>query len=162
MLGWARWINYINPVAYAFEAVMASEFSGRQFPCPPHSLVPSYGELPNQICGVVGSLAGQDFVSGDVYLDVAFKYYVSNKWRNVGIMIAFTFVLLCTYLVAAELVSPKKSRGEVLVFQRGQTPAALTRPSPGDLEGAGESPVRLETQSTKVPAAIQRQTAIFQ
>ncbi|KAE9388518.1 hypothetical protein BT96DRAFT_431072 [Gymnopus androsaceus JB14] len=30
---WFRWINYINPIAYAFETLMLNEFNGRQFPC---------------------------------------------------------------------------------------------------------------------------------
>lgn len=27
MLGWCRWINYIDPVAYAFESLMINEVS---------------------------------------------------------------------------------------------------------------------------------------
>ena len=30
---WFRWINYIDPVAYAFEALMINEFHDRQFVC---------------------------------------------------------------------------------------------------------------------------------
>lgn len=33
MLGWARWINYLDPLAYAFEALMANEFAGKEFEC---------------------------------------------------------------------------------------------------------------------------------
>jgi ATP-binding cassette, subfamily G (WHITE), member 2, PDR len=142
--------------------MMANEFGGRQYPCPPASLVPSYGNLTNQICGVVGSVAGEAFVSGDVYLDISYRYYVSHKWRNVGIIIGFTAILLCAYLVAAEIVSPKKSKGEVLVFPRGKTPAVLTHPNSGDLESSGNSTTKLEHRDTEVPATIQRQTAIFQ
>ena len=31
MLGWSRWINYINPVGYVFESLMVNEFHGREF-----------------------------------------------------------------------------------------------------------------------------------
>ncbi len=31
MLGWCRWINYLDPVAYGFEALMINEFHGREF-----------------------------------------------------------------------------------------------------------------------------------
>jgi ATP-binding cassette, subfamily G (WHITE), member 2, PDR len=163
MLGWSRWINYINPVAYAFEALMTNEFSGREFPCPEYSLIPQYGELPNRICTVVGSVPGKSSVSGDVYLDVAFSYYASNEWRNVGIVIAFTIGLMGTYLVAAEYVSPKKSKGEVLVFPRGQAPAALTQNTPDDIEAIrGGGVVKVEKQGSEISTSIQRQTAIFQ
>jgi ATP-binding cassette subfamily G (WHITE) protein 2 (PDR) len=30
---WFKWLNYINPLAYAFEALMVNEFHGREFPC---------------------------------------------------------------------------------------------------------------------------------
>ncbi|KAM0566184.1 hypothetical protein ACHAP9_007593 [Verticillium nonalfalfae] len=33
MRGWSRWMNYINPLAYGFEALMANEFHDREFPC---------------------------------------------------------------------------------------------------------------------------------
>ena len=33
MLGWSRWINYINPVGYVFESLMVNEFHGREFQC---------------------------------------------------------------------------------------------------------------------------------
>ena len=33
MLGWAKWITYINPVSYIFESIMVNEFYDRQFEC---------------------------------------------------------------------------------------------------------------------------------
>jgi ATP-binding cassette subfamily G (WHITE) protein 2 (PDR) len=30
---WFKWLSYINPLAYAFEALMVNEFHGRGFPC---------------------------------------------------------------------------------------------------------------------------------
>jgi ATP-binding cassette subfamily G (WHITE) protein 2 (PDR) len=30
---WFKWLTYINPLAYAFEALMVNEFHGREFPC---------------------------------------------------------------------------------------------------------------------------------
>ena len=37
MKPWFRWLNYINPLAYAFEALMANEFHDREFPCARYS-----------------------------------------------------------------------------------------------------------------------------
>lgn len=48
MLGWARWINYINPLAYSFEALIINEFSGRNYLC--SDLVPSYSPSSDQTC----------------------------------------------------------------------------------------------------------------
>ncbi len=33
MKPWFRWLNYINPLAYAFEALMANEFHNTDYPC---------------------------------------------------------------------------------------------------------------------------------
>lgn len=30
---WFKWLTYINPLAYAFEALMVNEFHAREFPC---------------------------------------------------------------------------------------------------------------------------------
>lgn len=86
MLGWSRWMAYINPLAYGFEALMANEFHNREFLCA--SMVPSgqgYAGLPpaSQICSVVGADAGSAIVNGDNYINLAFDYWNSHKWRLV-------------------------------------------------------------------------------
>ena len=75
------------------------------------------------------------------------------------------FGLMFTYLIASELISAKKSKGEVLVFQRGHVPAVLTKTSPDDVEASGNlrhSQNAGPRLSRDISAVIQRQTAIFQ
>lgn len=81
MHGWARWINYLDLVAYGFESLMVNEFDGRDFPC--SNFVPNYGNLAldQQVCNTVGSVAGQNFVSGTVYIQESYLYSASHKWR---------------------------------------------------------------------------------
>ena len=121
MLGWSRWINYLDPVAYGFESLMINEFSNRQFDCAmfvPNG--PGYGTgLAHKVCTTVGSVAGQPRVSGDAFINSQYAYYASHRWRNFGILFAFMIGLMCSYLGAAEFISAKKSKGEVLVFRRG-------------------------------------------
>ncbi|RWA03740.1 hypothetical protein EKO27_g11365 [Xylaria grammica] len=144
MLSWCRWLNYVDPLAYAFESMMVNEFSGRQFTCteiipsPAISDVYANASPANQVCSAVGSVVGSQQVDGDRYLASAFQYYASHKWRNLGIVIAFMLFSLFTYMVAAELVSEKKSKGEVLVFRRGHKPAQF-KERKGDVE-EGEGP----------------------
>ncbi|KAI5906267.1 Multidrug resistance protein CDR1, partial [Candida parapsilosis] len=45
MLGWSRWINYINPVGYVFESLMVNEFHNRDFSCA--EFVPSGANYQN-------------------------------------------------------------------------------------------------------------------
>lgn len=103
MHGWSRWINYLNPIAYAFESLMINEFHDREFSCSifiPSG--PSYASATGteRICSSVGSVAGSSYVNGDAYINSAYQYYHSHKWRNLGILIAFMFGLMAVYLVA--------------------------------------------------------------
>ena len=145
MLGWCRWISYVNPLAYSFEAMMVNEFHNRNFTCTefiPSKSFPGFESLGdlNYACSAVGSVAGSNTVSGDAYVNSAFQYFNSHKWRNVGLVVAFTMFFLCTYMVTAEFVSEKKSKGEVLVFRRGYKPAQFSNKK-GDLEAADTAPV---------------------
>lgn len=166
MLSWCRWINYLDPVAYGFEALMVNEFSGRNYDCSQY--VPSgYGDLSLQqtVCTTVGSVAGQSYVSGDAFINSQYAYYASNKWRNVGIIFAFMIFLMFCYLAATELISGKKSKGEVLVFRRGHTPSSLKQ-HPHDVEtvddGAADGAALAKKESyTEASDIIQKQTAIF-
>lgn len=88
MHGWSRWINYIDPVAYGFEALMINEFSGRTFECT--NVVPSgpgYTNLANNqySCSAVGGQPGSLTVNGEDYINLAYQYSHGHKWRYVRI-----------------------------------------------------------------------------
>lgn len=163
MLGWSRWMNYIDPIAYGFESLMVNEFHNRKFTCPTGSFVPPYEQVPlaNKICSSKGARPGSDVVHGDDYLGDSFQYYNSHRWRNLGIMFAFMIFFMFTYLTATEYISESKSKGEVLLFRRGHAPKR--NESEDDVEstqsvGAIE---KTDESDKEVTAGIQRQTAIF-
>ncbi|KAK4052513.1 Multidrug resistance protein [Microbotryomycetes sp. JL201] len=159
MLGWARWMNYINPIAYGFEALMVNEFSGRQYRC--DQFVPPYPDATGlqRACSAVGSVPGQNFVSGSAYIATAYEYYNSHKWRNFGIIIAFTVFFLGTYLAATEYISGKKSKGEILVFQRSKLREVAKKQHDTEL---GIKATRQVSTAPKDVSMIPRQTSIFQ
>ncbi|CDK25256.1 unnamed protein product [Kuraishia capsulata CBS 1993] len=120
MLGWSRWINYLDPIAYVFESLMTNEFQDRLFEC--SAFIPSgeaYSKYPsaNKVCSSVSSVAGEDFVNGTKYVNAAYAYYNKHKWRNVGVVIAFVVFFLGVYLAICELSRGSLQKGEVLVFQ---------------------------------------------
>ncbi|KAI0173090.1 ABC-2 type transporter-domain-containing protein [Hypoxylon sp. FL1284] len=172
MLGWCRWLNYLDPLGYAFESLMVNEFHNRDFTCDgyiPNPMVPGYDNVgaTNHACGTVGSRPGSPFVNGDDYINSSFQYYNSHRWRNLGILFGFLVFFLVTYMVSAELVSEKKSKGEVLVFRRGHKPAQF-KEKKGDAE-EGEGP-RVGPSVTNASRAngngkeagmLQEQTSIF-
>jgi ABC-type multidrug transport system permease subunit len=84
MRGWARWINYLDPIAYGFESLMINEFAGRTFEC--SSFVPSgpgYTDVSatERICSAVGSTTGSSIVDGTRYIESSYQYMPVHKWR---------------------------------------------------------------------------------
>lgn len=120
MLGWCRWINYIDPIAYAFEALVGNEFHNQDFAC--SEFIPSGGnypvEGPYRVCASVGSVAGQSFVNGDVYIALAFDYKFSHRWRNWGIVVGYIIFFLGFYLLLCEFNKGAMQKGEIIIFQR--------------------------------------------
>ncbi|OAA59858.1 ABC transporter [Niveomyces insectorum RCEF 264] len=126
MQGWLRWIHHVNPIAYAYESLVVNELGGRAFPC--LQFVPPYPQAPadERTCATAGAAPGAAVVLGDVVLEGTFSYRVAHKWRNLGILAAFMLFFFMLYLVAAELVSASRSKGEVLVFRRGHKKTSPT------------------------------------
>ncbi|KAJ5817413.1 CDR ABC transporter [Penicillium robsamsonii] len=121
MPAWSRWIAYVNPLSYAFESLIINEFHDRSFSC---SVVipsgPDYSAagINNRACAEVGNTLGSTTIRGDIYINEKFQYHHANKWSNVGILIAFWVFLTVIYLLATELLSMAKSKGEILIFRR--------------------------------------------
>lgn len=162
---WFSWIRWINPIYYAFEILIASEFHGQRFPC--STVVPPYQPRigSSWICPVVGAVAGQDTVSGDSFINTNYEYYYSNVWRNFGILVGFLVFFMLLYFIATELVSEASSTAEVLVFRRGQAPDHLkktdsTPPVTTDLTKNGRSSEEGASEP-QVAAALDAQTSIF-
>ncbi|KAJ5974472.1 hypothetical protein N7481_011682 [Penicillium waksmanii] len=171
MHGWARWINWVDPIAYGFEALMINEFHGRNFDCSTFIPTgPGYSQnSSSRVCSAVGSVAGQTWVSGDAYLESSFQYSHSHKWRNIGVLIAFWFMFTAMYLAATDFISAKKSKGEVLVFPRRKIPQHLrlatndVESGQGKSENEGITSQRLsENPPGDLEVGIVRQTATFQ
>ena len=160
-----RWINYVNPIAYAFEALMVNEFRGQEYPCV--SYVPNiaggetYANIgPDEmVCTTVGSVPGRETVSGSEFILKSYGY--TNLWRNLGILAAFFVFFLFTYLAGTEYISAAKSKGEVLVFRKGKLPPSLANGSDVEAPGAKQAGVITPTSEKSGNAMIQKQTAIF-
>ncbi|KAI9376334.1 ABC-2 type transporter-domain-containing protein [Aspergillus egyptiacus] len=164
MLGWSRWINYINPIAYSFESFMVNEFHGQQFECV--GIIPSGGEYDNvsmqhRICGTVGAESGSSIVDGARYLELSYQYTRGHLWRNMGILIAFMVFFAFTYLAGTEYISEQKSKGEVLLFRRGhQQTVPADKSDTENPSQPGNVPKTEEATPQETPR-IQKQTAIF-
>ncbi|KIN00043.1 hypothetical protein OIDMADRAFT_126522 [Oidiodendron maius Zn] len=149
MQGWLRWINYINPISYAFESIMVNEFHNRRFPCV--QFVPAGPTYQNatgleRTCATPGALPGSDFINGDLYIQGTYEYYHSHLWRNLGVIYSFTLFFSLVAILLAEYLSFERAKGEVLIFRRGYHKTAFERvtdeesqePSPAHQISSGE------------------------
>jgi len=158
------WIRWINPVFYAFEILLANEFHGVNFPC--DQFVPSgagYTQQGNSfICNTKGAVAGQTSVSGDAYLQEAYRYSYSHVWRNFGILCGFLVFFMITYFVAVEVNSSTSNTAEQLVFQRGHVPTYLQKNNKkiGDEEKSSAVAAEQQQGAGDV-SAIEEQKGIF-
>lgn len=174
---WFRWINYIDPIAYAFESLMINEFHGRDFECgifvPAGPQYADVGAL-NHICDVVGAVPGSNVVSGTEYTRLSFDYVPDHLWRygsltpltvdtkmarNFGIIITLTMFFTCTYLLASEYVTAKKSKGEVLLFQRGRKSIPNVH---SDEEKPGQTIISSQSSDHRSNSGkLHKQTSVF-
>ncbi|MBE3041022.1 ABC transporter permease, partial [Candidatus Bathyarchaeota archaeon] len=136
-------LYHVNPISYAFEAVLSNEFSGRQMDCAPSQLVPQGpGVLPEfQGCALSGAALGAHSVSGDDYLDVTYSYSRSNLWRNYGVIIAFGVLYLLVTVCATQIVNFASAGGGALLFKKGRKAGkkAKKTTSPTDEENGAAS-----------------------
>ncbi|RBR24283.1 uncharacterized protein FIESC28_02773 [Fusarium coffeatum] len=90
---WFGWIFWINPMAYAFDALLSNEFHGQTIPCVGPYLVPNgpgymEGQGGQACAGVGGALPGATSVTGEQYLS-HMSFAKSHIWRNFGIICAW-------------------------------------------------------------------------
>ncbi|KAJ9614719.1 ATP-binding cassette transporter snq2 [Knufia peltigerae] len=117
---WFGWLYYVNPVAYAYEAVLTNEFSDRTMKCSPSNLVP---QGPNvdpayQGCSLTGATVGSNTVNGAAYAKQSFGYSRSHLWRNFGVLIAFTVLYVLVTAWASETFSFAQEGGGALIFKK--------------------------------------------
>jgi ATP-binding cassette subfamily G (WHITE) protein 2 (SNQ2) len=157
---WFKWISYINPILYSFEAMISSEFHGRKMECTGMNLIPAgpgYTSLASgeQACSFIGSVLGQSWVSGDRYLDLAFTYRFTHVWRNFGILIGFLVFLLGVNCLGMEFVRPVQGGADRLLFLRDRVPEAVVLgKETSDLESNGSSSTTIDETVDEAKADV--------
>ncbi|KUJ19331.1 ABC transporter Cdr4 [Mollisia scopiformis] len=118
-----RMAGRLNPMSFAYESLMINEFHDRQFPCP--LWIPS-GQSYTQyssveaVCASIGSIPGQMDVAGSSYLASKYGYSRRHLWLNLPIIIAMFLIFGAVHLFAAEYVPAQRSKGDILLFNRGK------------------------------------------
>lgn len=118
---WFGWIQFVNPIQFAFEAVMANEFFDQAITCSPGSIVPEgamYTTEAYQTCTLPGSIPGSLTVQGANYISTSFAYSRSHLWRNLGIVIGYTLFYIVVAAVASELFLFVPAGASLLQFKK--------------------------------------------
>ena len=133
---WFGWLYYVNPIGYAFEAVLSNEFAGRTMQCASSNLVPQGPNISpaNQGCTLTGSGVDAHTVNGSAYLQSTYTYTRSHLWRNFGVIIAFTVLYILITATATELFSFTDGGGGALVFKKSRKAKRAMKQKPVDEE----------------------------
>lgn len=165
---WFVWIYWINPLAYAFESLMANEFSGRIIPCVNNNLVPNgatYTDAAYQACaGVGGATFGTTYVTGENYL-ASLAYSHSHVWRNVGVLFCWWILfVLITGLNMSFRVKDDASRGYLLYPREKQNKRAIKHKDDEEAHLAGQgakvSQSSADSENQANPKLV-RNTSVF-
>ncbi|KAL3484275.1 ABC-2 type transporter-domain-containing protein [Aspergillus germanicus] len=119
---WFRWIFYLNPASYAYEALMANEFQGLQLECVAPDYIPygsGYSDSLSQYrgCTVPGSNE-QGIISGDAYMKQQYSYSPGHIWRSFGVLVGFWAFFIVLTAIGFELRN-NQSGSSVLLYKRG-------------------------------------------
>ena len=150
---WFGWLYYLNPISYAFEAVISNEFHGRVMPCAPEQLVPQSpgAGSPYQGCAISGATLGSTTVTGENYIGTTYEYTRSNLWRNFGVIIAFTVLYILVTVVGSELFAFVGTGGGALIFKKGAKTQPKSKAPDAEKGGVSEdsspSSSQLQTSS---------------
>ncbi|KAG2131012.1 ABC-2 type transporter-domain-containing protein [Suillus clintonianus] len=120
--GALRWITYLNPLRYGFEAILTNEFYTLNATCT--TLIPQGPgyenvSLANQVCTTVGSLPGVTTVDGNRYVNMSYGFSYSDLWKNFGIIVAFGIGFLAALFIAAEYNTGSTFDTAVTLFKQG-------------------------------------------
>ncbi|KAG8426770.1 hypothetical protein J3459_007818 [Metarhizium acridum] len=110
------WLHYISPPRYTYEALLTNEFHRVNITCDDGLIPQTAGATSaNQICAIRGARAGQPSVPGLQYVE-SFGFSYSNRWRNVGILIAFAVAYMLVGVIGSEIMHFTPQGGSPVVF----------------------------------------------
>ncbi|KAK9785219.1 putative ABC-2 type transporter [Seiridium cardinale] len=143
---WFVWVFWIDPLAYAFDALLSNEFHGKTIPCVGNNLVPlgaGYDDPLYMSCaGVGGAVQGETSVSGDAYL-ASLSYSYDHLWRNFGIVWAWWALFVAVTIIMTTRWRSSAEGGPSLLIPREKAKVARA------LQSDPESQVQEKPLSTR-------------
>lgn len=171
---WFVWIFWIDPLSYAFDALMSNELHGQTIACVANNLIPNgpgYLDANHQSCaGVGGAIQGETTVSGDHYLS-SLSYSYSNVWRNFGIVWAWWALFVAITIYATSRWRSSSEAGPSLLIPREKAKIAAPLRSDEEAQALDNSTGQNkegnvldngeETDRTTADGDLVRNTSVF-
>ncbi|KAF9908837.1 hypothetical protein EC991_009356 [Linnemannia zychae] len=119
---WFIWIFWINPLAYAFKALISNEMKGLSFDCSEFGMIPhgpEYTDTQYQVCALAGAKPTFTSVDGSDYLLAAYRYKTSELWYDILAIVLFWLLFVCITCYALENIEFGKGGFSTNVFKKG-------------------------------------------
>jgi ABC-type multidrug transport system ATPase subunit len=160
---WLGWIYWINPVAYAFESVLSTEFFGKIIDCEGVNLIPSgarYVDAAHQSCaGVGGAIQGQTSLTGVQYLH-SLSYSHSHVWRNFGIVWAWwaLFVGVTIFFTTRWKDSAETGSSQAVPYEKRRV---VRNTNDEESQSASTGPVTASVTGNNITESLVKNTSVF-
>ncbi|KAK1219766.1 ATP-binding cassette transporter snq2 [Marasmius sp. AFHP31] len=128
-----RWIIYINPLRYGFDALMVNEFRTLEGRCDnviPHG--PGYEnvDISNQVCPTPGAVPGKESLNGYAFLGLGAHGYKSmHMWAALIIIAVFNVLFVGAALFFTEVNTRTLPDQGVMLFKRNRATKRAERRS---------------------------------
>ncbi|KAI9021262.1 ABC-2 type transporter-domain-containing protein [Hyaloraphidium curvatum] len=154
---WFVWLYWINPLAYAFKAMMVNEFSGQTISCA-DSFFPPFPNVSAEYktCTIPGSQPNSTTVSGDDWLWATRQIPTGPGviWYNFAAIVGLTIV----YTLLAAIVTAKVEFGKggvtTNIFKKGFVPSEAPSAA-GTFKSSTIAGTRRSATTQAINAAVQ-------
>ncbi|KAL0081666.1 ABC-2 type transporter-domain-containing protein [Phycomyces blakesleeanus] len=128
---WLYWIYWVNPISYAYKALLINEMNGQEYTCdaPGNSVPygPGYDNWDYKICTMAGGVPGESFVKGEAYLLQGLTYKVSEAWApDFIVVVAYFLVFSAMCALAMEYVDSSNGGNTIKFYVPGKAPKPRT------------------------------------
>eukprot|EP01117_Protostelium_nocturnum_P006316 TRINITY_DN227_c0_g1_i1.p1 TRINITY_DN227_c0_g1~~TRINITY_DN227_c0_g1_i1.p1 ORF type:complete len:1474 (-),score=463.74 TRINITY_DN227_c0_g1_i1:47-4363(-) len=157
---WLGWIYWVNPFAYAFQALFANEMRNLTFQCTgPEGVIPYgpgiYDNPANQVCALPGSQPGSLVVAGSNYLKVAYEFDVDRQALYAIVVFLFWVLFTIMNMIAMEFLEFTNGGYAHKVYKRGKAPKKNTN------EGEKEAQRKLQAATESMNTTLQLRGGVF-
>ncbi|KAK4687938.1 hypothetical protein P7C73_g2176, partial [Tremellales sp. Uapishka_1] len=116
---WFGWFRWVNPVYYAFEALISQELTGLTLTCIEPNLFPPTAAAGQQGCALAGSTPNSIEVDATIWLSDALNMSQIWVWRNLGIILAIWIFFVFMGMVMTDRIPAAGSEKAILLYRRG-------------------------------------------